>query len=92
MKPGGTIARGYDYWHRKLRRQWAHVVDSGQAHCSICGEWIAPGTPWHLDHDDDRRYYRGAAHASCNVKDGARKGYQAQQRSYAMRRVIISRW
>jgi hypothetical protein len=92
MKPGGTVARGYDYRHRKLRLQWAHVVDSGQAYCTICGRWIAPGTPWHLDHDDDRRYYRGVAHASCNVKDGARKGYVAQQRSYAMRRVFISRW
>jgi hypothetical protein len=86
------VARGYNYQHRKLRRLWAHVVDSGQAFCTKCGGWIQPGTAWHLDHADNRQAWLGAAHASCNVLDGARKGYAAQQRSYAMRRAMISRW
>ena len=92
MNPRGTVARGYGYQHRKLRRQWAHVVETGQAYCTRCGGWIVPGTPWHLDHDDMRQAYLGVAHAKCNLVDGARKGYKAQQRSYAMRRAFISRW
>jgi hypothetical protein len=84
-KPGGTVARGYGAKHRRLRAQWQHVVDSGQAYCARCGGWIPPGSAWHLDHDDTRQAYLGASHAVCNRLDGARKGYAAQQRSYAMR-------
>jgi hypothetical protein len=31
----------------------------------------------HLDHNEDRTGYRGMVHASCNIRDGARRGAKA---------------
>ena len=84
--------RGYGYKHKRLRLRWKAIVDSGQACCAGCGGWIAPGSAWHLDHDDTRQAYLGVSHAKCNVIAGAKRGYQAQQRSFAIRRAMWERW
>jgi hypothetical protein len=62
-----TTARGYGIEHKRLRDKWRKVVEAGEATCSRCGRWIAPGSSWHLDHSDDRSGYIGASHARCNV-------------------------
>lgn len=68
---GNTSARGYGNNHQKLRAKFKRLVDSGGATCSRCGEWIRPGTRWHLDHADvplahELGIYNGASHAHCN--------------------------
>jgi hypothetical protein len=50
------------------------VVNAGLARCARCGEPIAPGAPFDLDHADDRRSYIGVSHRSCNQQAGARMG------------------
>lgn len=61
-------ARDYGYRHKATRERWRPLVESGTVPCSRCGLLIAPGAPWHLDHDDhDRSKYRGPSHESCNV-------------------------
>lgn len=71
---GSTNARGYGKAHRDIReRTWARRVQTGTTRCCLCGELIRPGAPWHLDHTPDRQGYRGAAHASCNSSDGAKR-------------------
>lgn len=50
--------------------------------CTRCGQPLGPMSPaLHLDHRDDRRGYLGFAHASCNVRAGARKARAAQTTS-----------
>ena len=87
-----AAARGYGYKHRRLRLLWKAIVDRGEASCARCGQWIVPGSAWHLDHDDTRGAYLGVSHAKCNVIAGAKRGYQAQQRSFAIRRAMWERW
>ncbi len=70
---GSTAQRGYGGPHARLRAQWKPRVDAGQAWCVKCGSWIQPGTPWDLDHTDDRAGWRGPAHRGCNRSDGQRK-------------------
>lgn len=61
--------------HRKRRALAKAEVESGRASCWRCGGPIAPGSRWHLGHDDhDRSVYRGPEHAGCNLKAAARKG------------------
>lgn len=63
-----TNDKGYGYQHRKLRKQWAAIVDKGDAHCWRCGAWLDPDQPWHLGHDDhDRSKYRGPECVPCNT-------------------------
>src|SRR4051812_42234608 len=69
-----TSERGYGREHQKVRAQWRMVVESGDADCCLCGLPIDPREQWHLDHTPDRDGYRGAAHALCNMIDGARRG------------------
>jgi hypothetical protein len=76
--------RGYGKAHREERARWKPIVDNGQAVCCLCGQWIEPGTEWHLDHTEDRTGYRGASHASCNRRDGATRG---ARRTNARRRI-----
>lgn len=64
---GTSTERGYGVAHKRLRAKWATVVDTGNAYCSRCGRLIIPGSPWHLDHTDDRSGYYGPAHQRCNV-------------------------
>ena len=68
-----TTTRGYGYAHRKARAHWQRIITQGGATCARCGEWITPGSDWHLDHTDDRQGYLGPSHATCNTADGARK-------------------
>jgi hypothetical protein len=63
---GTRQARGYGATHDRLRQRWAPHVAAGSVRCARCGKPITPGTPWDLDHTDDRRTYRGPSHAHCN--------------------------
>jgi len=69
-----STKRGYGATHQRERKRWATIVNQGQATCCLCGTPITPGTKWHLDHTPDRTSYRGAAHADCNIRDGAKRG------------------
>jgi hypothetical protein len=79
-------ARGYGAEHRAERARVGEIVAAGAAVCSICSRPIRPGAAWHLDHAPDRQSYRGAAHASCNAKDGARRGARAAAKARRARR------
>jgi predicted nucleic acid-binding Zn ribbon protein len=59
--------RGYGREHFRLRAAWKPQVATGTVACARCGELIAPGERWDLDHDDnDRSSYLGPSHARCN--------------------------
>ena len=86
MSKGKTWAKGYDTTHKLLRKQWAPLVATGEVRCWRCREFIAPGEPWDLGHDDhDRTLYRGPEHGQCNRSTAARNG--ADQR-----RMTIREW
>jgi hypothetical protein len=73
-------ARSADYGsaHIKARAAAAEHHDPDDP-CTRCGQPLGPMGPWlHYDHRDDRSGYNGFAHASCNVRAGARKGRAAQ--------------
>ena len=77
-RPDAT-ARGYGTEHRRLRKAWAARVDAGEVTCARCGRWIAPGSAWDLDHDDqDRSVYLGPSHAKCNRATSAHKAKRSQ--------------
>lgn len=67
--------------HRRARDGMRIIVNAGRATCCLCGEPIAPGTPWDLDHEPGTDRYRGAAHASCNRSEGAVRGNQLRLQS-----------
>jgi hypothetical protein len=69
-----STARGYGAAHQRERKRWAIIVNRGEATCCLCGKPITPGTKWHLDHTPDRTAYRGVACATCNIRDGAKRG------------------
>jgi hypothetical protein len=89
MARGTTTEKGYGSPHQRLRKQWAAVVDRGEAACARCGRFIVPGSQWHLGHTDDRTGYIGPEHAYCNTSDGARRGNRMRARR---RRVTQLRW
>ena len=66
--PGQTTKRGYGAKHQRLRADWKKKVDRGGVGCARCGKAIIPGTPWHLDHADDRSGYLGPSHRKCNIR------------------------
>lgn len=72
-QPLSTTRRGYGSDHQRLRKQWARIVEAGEAHCARCGRAIQPGTPWALDHRDDRQGYLGPSHQRCNQAAANRK-------------------
>jgi hypothetical protein len=80
LKVASADERGYGKEHRAVRKQWAVIVEAGQANCCLCGHWIEPGSRWDLDHTPDRSGYRGAAHHTCNRRDGASRGNRTRQR------------
>lgn len=48
--------------------------------CTRCGHPLGPmGPGLHYDHTDDGQAYAGFAHATCNVRAGARAGRARQQ-------------
>jgi hypothetical protein len=55
------------------------VVAAGGVCCARCGEPIAPGEDWHLDHTDDRSDYLGPSHRRCNLLAGALKAADVLQ-------------
>jgi hypothetical protein len=73
--------RGYGKAHRDERARWKPIVERGEAFCCLCGLWIDPSKTWHLDHNEDRTGYRGVAHPSCNVRDGAIRGAKSSNRA-----------
>lgn len=60
--------------HRKTRARLKPYADAGLLNCARCGDRIAPGQPWHLDHSDDRQVYLGASHARCNSVAAGNRG------------------
>ena len=69
---GNRYERGYGLAHDKLRAQWAPQVATGTVKCARCHNLIEPGTPWALDHADDRASYLGPSHAHCNNSAGGK--------------------
>jgi hypothetical protein len=65
--------RGYGRVHRMTRASLAPFVQAGLVSCCRCLRRIRPGEAWDLDHADNRRDYRGAAHAGCNRSAGAKR-------------------
>ncbi len=63
----------YGQAHKAMRRRLDPVVQTGTVPCVRCGELIAPGSPWQLDHRDDGRGWLGPSHASCNARAGWEK-------------------
>lgn len=69
-----STARGYGAQHEQARRAALDAYRPSQP-CHHCGRPLGTDTSrLHLDHAADRRGYRGLAHASCNRRDGARRG------------------
>lgn len=69
-----TTARGYGSAHQRARLEWAPRVEAGEVNCRRCGRWIAPGSPWHMGHDDfDRTLPAEPEHRYCNVTAPAKK-------------------
>lgn len=65
---GTHTQRGYDAKHEALRVRLLPTA-YGQL-CSRCGERMLPGQMLHLDHEDDRKGYRGFSHQRCNNSAG----------------------
>lgn len=74
-----TTARGYGAEHQRIR-----AALLGQAYgqpCHHCGHPMLKGQQLDLDHTPDRTSYRGFAHATCNRRDGAKRGNAKRRRS-----------
>jgi hypothetical protein len=79
-------ARGYNHTHRVIRKQITEMVECGAARCTRCDKRILPGERWHLDHNDERTGYNGAAHAVCNLSAGGAKSAQLRREEEAAER------
>lgn len=79
---GSTSARGYGYKHRQIRKQL--LAQAYGRDCVHCGDVMQPGQALDLDHTDDRKGYRGFAHARCNRSDGASKGNAQRKAPWLM--------
>lgn len=66
----------YGRAHRRIRR--ALLAQAYGQLCPHCEEPMLRGQALDLDHTDDRRGYRGMAHATCNRRAGAEKGNAAR--------------
>lgn len=78
-----TSDRGYGAEHQAIRKA---LLDQAYGQlCHHCGHPMVKGQALDLDHTADRTGYRGFAHASCNRRDGARRGNRQRRRSTALR-------
>lgn len=66
--------------HRAMRKVLMAEIDAGRGRCCRCSGFIAPGSRWHADHNDNRTGYLGAAHERCNLSAAAVKGAQKRNR------------
>ena len=66
--------------HRAERRRLAPIVAAGLTPCARCGELIAAGAPWDLDHAPDGVSYLGPSHAACNRATSAHAKARRQGR------------
>lgn len=75
--------------HRRLRSQFASLIDAGHRVECTSPRCLHPGIPittsdgrhplgLNLGHEDDGVTYRGPEHRDCNVRDGARRGRAKQ--------------
>jgi len=71
----GTLKeQGYGADHFRRRKALIPLVATGQVQCARCFEFIAPGEPWDLGHDDvDRTRYSGPEHRRCNRATAGRQ-------------------
>lgn len=67
--------RGYGRPHARLRAELLPLAYGTP--CHFCGDLMKEGQDLHLDHTEDRSGYRGMTHASCNLRDGARRAGKA---------------
>ena len=81
---GSTTARGYGWTHQTERKRWDIVVQAGNALCVRCYLPIAPGTPFHLDHRDDKLGYLGVSHARCNLRAAGKRGNELMRARKAL--------
>jgi hypothetical protein len=89
MRSGSTTARGYGYKHRLERARWVKQIAFAGGYCARCHLPIAPGEPFHLDHDSyDRSRYLGVSHVKCNVSEPAKR----RKRKPTAARFTNSRW
>jgi hypothetical protein len=73
---GTRQQRGYDAEHDRLRALWAPRVATGTVHCWRCDRLIAPGSDWHLGHNDTRTRHEGPEHAHCNLSAAGTAAHQ----------------
>ena len=69
--------RRYGYRHAQIRK--ALLPDAYWSPCPHCGGTMLPGQALDLDHTADGVGYRGMAHATCNRREGARRGNAARR-------------
>lgn len=81
-------AHTYGPAHRAERqRRLASYAPSDP--CVLCGGPLgAVVSRIHLDHDPATGLYRGLAHASCNMRDGARRGARRRHDRRAPRHFL----
>jgi hypothetical protein len=83
-----VAARGYGYEHQKKRRAALATLKPGTP-CPRCGQEMYPDQKLHFDHaDDDRNYYLGLSHASCNLRAGAIRGNRLRKRPWWQRQRV----
>ncbi|KIC66310.1 hypothetical protein RM50_12310 [Pseudarthrobacter phenanthrenivorans] len=73
---GTSTQRGYGTHHINARAALAPQVATGTVPCVRCGQLIAAGDPWHLDHNDQRTSYLGPSHAHCNLSAAGKAAHQ----------------
>ncbi|MBO0813676.1 MAG: hypothetical protein J2P30_00765 [Actinobacteria bacterium] len=90
---GGGDRSSYNGRHKPLRRAAIAAMPEGFP-CCRCGgpmySWM--GKDLHLDHTDDRRGYRGLAHAHCNTSAGAAAGNRMRAVTTSTGRRKPSNW
>jgi hypothetical protein len=79
----------YRYRHQQIRE--ALLPEAYGRPCPLCGRVMLPGQQLDLDHTADGLAYRGMAHASCNRREGARRGAAMRKRRAVLRSSIFPR-